>query len=162
MPIFMKYDGVDGDVKAAGHEKWIMLDSCQLGVHRNIANTSGRGQNREASAPSVSEIVVTKKQDCASTGLFKASLHGEGKKAEIHFCKTDKDKVEPYMKIELENVLISSYNVSGHGGDGNDRPMESLSLNYTKIVYTTVQMDDKNATGKPQRADWDQAALKGS
>ncbi|MBY0228020.1 MAG: type VI secretion system tube protein Hcp [Gemmataceae bacterium] len=162
MPIFMKYDGITGDVKSAGYEKWIMLESCQFGAHRNIANTSGRGQNREASAPSVSEIVVTKKQDCASSNLFRASLWGEGKKVNIHFCKTDKDKVEKYMEIEMENVLVSSFNVSGHGGDGNDRPMESLSLNYTKITFSTTQMDDKNATGKAERAMWDQAALKGS
>jgi type VI secretion system secreted protein Hcp len=162
MAIYMKYDGVDGDVTAAGHEKWIELHSCQLGVHRNVTSGAGRGVNREAAAPSVSEIVVTKDQDCASTGLFKASLWGEGKKVKIDFCKTDQNKVENYLQMELENTLISSYSVSGSGGDSHGRPMESLSLNFQKITYVTTSMDKDNKTGKPERAMWDLSEAKGS
>jgi type VI secretion system secreted protein Hcp len=158
----MKYDGIDGSATATGHEKWIELESCQLGVNRQIRNPTGRGINREASAPSVQEIVVTKVQDCASTGLFKASLWGEGKKVKIDFCKTDKDKVEPYLQVELENTMVSSYSASGAGGEHHDRPHESLTLNFTKITYNTITMDDKNATGKPDRAMWDLAQAKGS
>lgn len=161
MPIYMKIDGVDGSVTAVGHEKWIELDSCQLGVNRHITSPTGRGTNREASAPAVSEIVVTKSLDCASAELFKLSLWGEGKKTKIDFCKTDKDKFETYFSYELENTLISSYSVSGTGGDASSRPMESLALNFTKITYVTTLMDDKNAGGKPSRAMWDLAQGKG-
>jgi type VI secretion system secreted protein Hcp len=162
MPIYMKYDGIDGSVTATGHEKWIELDSCQSGAHRNVTSPSGRGTNREAAAPTVTEVVCTKTQDDASTSLFKASLWGEGKKVKIDFCKTDKDKVEPYLQLELENTLISSYSISAHGGDGHSRPTESLSLNFTKITYNTISMDSKNATAKPDRAMWDLAQHKGS
>ena len=162
MPIYMNFDGVTGAVTAAGHEKWIELESCQMGVHRNVTSATGRGTNREASVPSVSEIVVTKYQDCASTGLFRASLWGEGKKVKIDFCKTDKDKFEPYLQIELENTLVSSYSASGHGGDGHARPMESLAMNFTKITFNATTMDNKNATAKPDRASWDLAQGKGA
>ena len=162
MPIYMKYDGIDGSVTAAGHDKWIELESCQLGIHRHITSPTGRGVNREAAAPTVSEIVVTKVQDCASTALFRATLWGEGKKVKIDFCKTDKDKFEPYLQLELENALLSNYTSSGHGGDGHSRPMESLSLNFTKITQTTTHMDDKNKTGRPDRATWDLAQAKGA
>jgi type VI secretion system secreted protein Hcp len=160
MPIYMNYDGIKGDVTEGGHKEWILLESCQLGVHRSIRSAAGRGANREASAPSVNEIVVTKQQDCASTELFKASLWGEGKKVKIDFCKTDDKKIEVFMNVELENTLVSSYSSSGHGG--GDRPMESLSLNFTKITFVTTAMDEKNATAKPQRAMWDLTQLKGS
>jgi type VI secretion system secreted protein Hcp len=157
----MKIDGVDGSVTAAGHEKWIEIESAQVGTHRHVTNATGRGVNREASVPAVSEIVVTKSTDCASTGLFRLSLHGEGKKVKIDFVKTDKDKFEPYLQLELENTLVSSYSVSGHGGDNHQRPMESLSLNFTKITYVTTHMDPSNKTGKPDRAMWDLAQGKG-
>jgi type VI secretion system secreted protein Hcp len=164
MPIYMKIDGIDGSVTAAGHEKWIELDSAQVGTSRHITNATGRGTNREASAPSVSEIVVTKTLDCASTGLFRLSLWGEGKKVKIDFCKTDKDKIEPYLQIELENTMVSSYSVSGHGGSDttHTRPMESLALNFVKITYNTIAMDAANKTAKPDRASWDLAQAKGS
>jgi len=162
MPIYMKVDGVDGSVTAAGHEKWIELQSCQFGTNRHVTNATGRGVNREASAPAVSEIVCTKDLDCASTGLFRLSLWGEGKKVKIDFVKTDKDKFEAYLQFELENTLISNYSVSGHGGVGHAQPMESLSLNFTKITYATTHMDPSNKTGKPDRAMWDAATGKGS
>jgi type VI secretion system secreted protein Hcp len=158
----MKYDGIDGAVTAQGHEKWIELESAQLGIHRNITSATGRGSNREAAVPAVSEIVVTKYQDCASANLFRASLWGEGKKVKIDFCKTDKDKFEAFLQLELENTMVSSYSSSGHGGDSNARPMESLSLNFTKITFNTISMDKDNKTGKPDRASWDLAAGKGA
>src|SRR5262245_63342138 len=133
-----------------------------MGVRRNITSATGRGANREASAPSVNEITITKYQDIASTGLFRASLWGEGKKVKIDFCKTDKDKFEPYLQLELENTMVNSFSSSGHGGDGHARPMESLSLNFTKITYNTVHMDGQNKTSKPDRAMWNLAEGKGS
>jgi type VI protein secretion system component Hcp len=41
------------------------------------------------------------------------------------------------MKLVLQNTLISSYSVSGHGGDAPSGPMESLSLNFSNITYET-------------------------
>lgn len=162
MPIYMHYEGIEGDATAEGHDKWIVLESAQMGTHRNITNPTGRGANREAGAPSVSEIVVTKVQDCSSTGLFKEALWGEGKKVKIDFCKTDDKKFEVYLQLELENTMVSSYSASGTGGDSHSRPQESLSLNFTKVTYVTTTMDAKNKTAKPQRAMWDLAKGGGS
>src|SRR5262245_47398243 len=100
MPIHLKYDGIDGSVTEAGHEKGSERSSCPRGVNRHINSPSGRGVNREAAAPHVGEIVVTKHQDCSSTNLFRAALWGEGKKVKIDFCKTDKEKLEPYLQLE--------------------------------------------------------------
>ena len=162
MPIYMKYEGVDGSVTTAGHEKWIELESCQLGVNRHITNATGRGTNREGSVPAVSEIVVTKNQENATPGLFRMSLDGEGRKVKIDFCKTDKDKFEPYLQMELEHTLLSSFSISGHGGDGHSRPTESLALNFTKITLTAIVMDAANKTGKAVRTTWDAALGKAS
>ena len=45
---------------------------------------------------------------------------------------------------------------------GGDRPMESLSLNFTKITYNNIGMGAANETGQPDRAEWDLSAGKGS
>lgn len=160
MPIYMKYDGIDGSVTTKGWEKWIDLQSAQLGVHRHMTMPAGVGQNREASTPSVGEIVVTKNQDCASTALFKAALWGSGKKVKIDFVKTEGNQADKYLQVELENTMVSSYSSSGHGG--GDRPMESLSLNFLKITYVTINMDKDNKTAKPDRAMYDLATQTGS
>jgi len=162
MPIYMNYDGIKGAVTEGGHKEWIELESCQLGVHRQINTPTGRGANRQAAVPSVSEIVVTKHQDCASTGLFRASLDGEGKKVKIDFVQADAGKFETYLTIELENTMVSSFNVSGSGGDVHGRPMESLSLNFVKVTVSSTKMDVGNKGGGTVRTTWDAAVGKAS
>ena len=80
--------------------------------------------------------MVTKDQDIATIGLLTAALQGDGVKVVIHFCRTNKDKTDVYLKIELENVMISGYSTSS----GGDRPTESISFNFTKITVLGTQM----------------------
>ena len=65
MPIYMNYNSlaVKGDVTATGYVGWIELNSFQFGVGRGISSPTGGSADRELSAPSVSEITVTKDQD---------------------------------------------------------------------------------------------------
>jgi type VI secretion system secreted protein Hcp len=152
----MHFDGIEGTVarKRGGKKgKWIELQSVQLGTSRNVNSPTGQGNNREASAPSVSEIVVTKVQDAASTALFRQTVWGEGKKVVIHFVQDGLNvtEKEPYLILELENTLISSFSVSGAGGENHSAPMESMSLNFVKITYVTTSAVAK----PPSRQMWD-------
>jgi type VI secretion system secreted protein Hcp len=142
-PIFMQYDGIDGDVTATGYERWIAIDSKQWGVGRGISSPTG-GTGREASAPNISEIVVTKLQDKSSPHLFAEATVGKAKPVQIHMLGTFGNQLQPYLKITLDKVLISGYSQSS----GGDRPSESLSLNFTKITMTYTSYDDNgNQTG---------------
>ena len=134
MPIYMKVEGISGPV-AGKYKGWIELQSCQLGVHRNVTSPTGRGTNREATAPSVTEIVITKGQDIASTALFRQSLAGAGKLVVIEFVKGS--PATPYLRLTLENTLIANYSVSSSGGAG-DPPLESLALNFSKVTSETT------------------------
>ena len=150
MPIYMKVPGVVG-TGTGKHKGWIILDSCQLGVNRHISSPTG---GSEARNPAVSEIVVTKNLDMATTNLCKMSLWGEPRNVTIDFVKDTKkvtNQAAPYVSIELENTLITSYSVSGAGGGSNVRTMETLSLNFTKITYSTT----------PSSASTDPDAVKG-
>ena len=136
MGIFEKPHVLDrkfrGGVKAKGYEGWIQLQSAQLGTNRNITTSTGRGTNREASAPAIQEVVITKLQDSVSTALYRETLGGEGKLIVIAFVKEDGTS---YTTIVMQNTMISSYSVSGHGGVTDSRPTESLSLNFANITF---------------------------
>ena len=151
MPIYMTFGDIKGDVTAEGFADHIEVNSAQFGIGRGIASPTGGSADREATAPSVSEIVVTKPLDKASGRLFEEALYGEGQKAVIKFTKTDKDKLEVYLEYELENTLISGYSVSS----GGDRPTESVSLNFTKILMSSTDMKAANETGEPFKTGYD-------
>jgi type VI secretion system secreted protein Hcp len=137
----MNYDNlaIKGDVTADGYLGWIELSSFQWGVGRGISSPTMGSADRESSAPSVSEINVTKSSDVATPRLLSEALEGEGKTVVIAFTKTDKGKIEAYMTYVLANTIISGYSVSS----GGDRPMESLSLNFTKIQFRMPSTAEK-------------------
>lgn len=140
MAIFMKYGAMNGEVTAKGYEKWIELQSLQWGVGRGISSGVGGGSKRESSAPSVSEMVVTKTMDSFSPLALKEAIGGEGVQVKIELTRTEgKGGHTAYQKYILEGVMISGYSLSS----GGDRPMESLSLNFTKIDNEYIKIDDK-------------------
>lgn len=156
MPIYMKYNDIQGDVTADKYTKWIECGSFQWGVGRGIASPTGASADRESSAPSVSEITLTKAQDIASVKLLNEALQGEGVTVTIDFCKTDKGNLETYLQYTLTNTMISGYSVSS----GGDRPSESISLNFTKVEFKQTQMDATNADASPSTVGYDLATAK--
>ncbi len=127
------------------HKETIEIASWSFGSSNPTSvGSSGISSGREASAPSVSEIVVTKTQDKSSPklaeGVSKGKTTQELKKQTTHNGDT-------YYQVKLTDVMVSSWQTSS----GGDRPMESLSLNFTKIEWNYT----------PQNAD-SPALLKGS
>jgi type VI secretion system secreted protein Hcp len=144
MPIFMKFS--DASIKGTETRKpfedknFFEIDSFQFGVGRGVSTPAGNAE-RETTDPSISEIVVTKKFDDASQGLFKASLIGvDGMTAEVHFAKAaaqGDSTLVAYLTYTLSDAIISGYSVSS----GGDKPSESISINFAKI--------EVNFTGAP-------------
>ena len=153
MPIYVKYAAINGDVTAADHTQWLEVNSFQWGVGRGISSPTGASADRESSAPSVSEIVVTKATDVATVKLLDEALQGEGVDVTIDFCKTDKGNLSVYLQYVLTNTMISGYSVSS----GGDRPQESLSFNFTKIMCKDVGLGAKNEDGQPATVGYDLA-----
>ncbi|NKC34107.1 Hcp family type VI secretion system effector [Falsiroseomonas selenitidurans] len=159
MAIFIKYGALNGEATATGYEKWMEVQSLQWGVGRGISSGVGGGSKREASAPSVSEIVVTKTMDAISPLLLKEAIGGDAKEIKIDFTQTDASgKHIAYQKYILTNTLISGYSIS----TGGDRPAESISLNFTKFDSEYLKVDDKFKSTTTGHVIYDIASAKSS
>jgi len=159
MPIYMKFGSITGDVTESSHTQWIELHSMQWGIGRGVSSSTGSSADRESSAPSVSEITVTKVNDAASAGLLSEALQGDGSQGasvQIDLVRTDKGKLTIYQTLMLTNVIISGFSTSS----GGDRPTESLSLNFTKIAVTDTPMGADGSTGSPSTTTYDLAQAK--
>ena len=156
MAIYLKFGKIDGSVTTKGFEKWIELQSFQWGVGRGVNSATGSDVNREASAPSISEITVTKSFDEASNKLLMDVLAGQlDAKVEIKLTTTTKNETTEFLTYTLEKCGLSGYSVSS----GGDRPMESLSLNFTKISVTNKSIDS-GGKAQPDTVGYDLALLK--
>lgn len=142
MAIFMKFGTMKGEVSAEGYKEWVELNSFQWGVGRGISSGVGGASKREASAPSVSEITVSKTMDAFSPLALKEAIGGEGVQVKIDITRTDgKGNHVAFQKYILDGTMISGYSVSS----GGDRPSESISLNFTKFDNEYIKVDDKFA-----------------
>lgn len=147
MAIYMKMDGVDGQVTTSGFEKWIELLSTSIGIHRHTTTGAG-GKAREGAHPEIQEIHISKHFDKATPKILQDSVAGTfDKKVDIKWTTTTKNKVETYFEVELKDCGITSYQQSA-GPDGV--PMETLTLNFAKITFTPSPLDVK---GSPQKGD---------
>lgn len=158
MPIYMKFGSIEGDVTTKGYEKWIELNSFQYGVGRSVSSGAG-GKSRESSAPNISEIVVTKQFDKASAKLYQDSVAGTfDTKVEIKMNTTTKNATETFLAFELTDCGVSSYSLSS----GGENPMESLSLNFLKVMVTPTPLDKSGQIKKGDVVSYDLLEMKAS
>jgi type VI secretion system secreted protein Hcp len=134
MAIYLKFDGVEGDVTTKGFEKQIEILSFSFGAKRNIKTAARKDTNRENDEPRLSGVSLVKLWDATSSPkLFEESVAGKlNHKATITFTTTSEGAVEKYLEIELSDTAISSFQMSD---GGVDKPTESIGLNFAKIQY---------------------------
>lgn len=150
--LFIKFDGIKGESQADGHKDEIEVlswnHSFNMPTHPQRSTAGGATVEQANHA----DFTFTKFMDSASDDLLKKLWQGTHIKTAVfqaYRASGEKTKGVPYLKIEMsEGVLISSFSVAG--GEGGV-PMESVSLNYGKIVYTyTPQDQSKGAAGAAQ------------
>lgn len=157
MAIYVKIDGIEGDVTKKGHENWVDVQSMQFGVDRSISTPTGRAANRETSEPNVSEVTLMRELDKSSPLLFKEAVVGrQGKKVQIDLVATG-DPGELYMTYKLDNVLVSGYTVAANE---TGRPTETISLNFSKIEMSYTARDAGNTGKAALRCEYDLATAK--
>jgi type VI secretion system secreted protein Hcp len=125
-------DDARGERSLPGYEKKIELLSLSHGIAMQITGDMGDPE-RTAGKPIHQDMTVTKYLDAASPLLNVGCCEGKlFPKVEIILGRTDAGRVVEMMKYTLSNVIISSVS---SGGGGGSAPVETLTLNYNKIVW---------------------------
>ncbi|WP_270937159.1 Hcp family type VI secretion system effector [Falsiroseomonas oryzae] len=159
MAMYMKYGALKGDATTQGWADWITLSSFNMGAGRGIGAAKGKGANREASEPSISEITVTKEWDpTSSSKLFEEAVSGKiNNKVEIHFTTTQGAEQGAFLIINLKDCVISGYSAST-GGEG--KPTESLSLNFSHIEIVPKVVDETLGLTDGEKVSYDLTLMK--
>lgn len=160
MALYMKFEGVTGDVTEKGHKDWLLIESISLGFNRYLTSAVGAGQNREGSTPDFQDIHITRMTDKATPELMKIALQGgKGKEVTFDFTTSDQDPFV-YYQVKLSDVLIGSYQQSGSGGGAGNRPVDSISLNFRKFEAKYIQKKIDGSAGESKLAGYDLSTAK--
>ena len=140
--MFIKIGDIKGESKDKKHGKEIDVLAWSWGVSNSGNAQIGGGAG--AGKVNVQDLSFTKYIDSASCPLLLAASNGKHyKEALLTVRKAGEHPVE-YVKIKMEEVLITSLSTGGSGGE--DRLTENVSLNFAKVsVDYTPQKDDGSA-----------------
>jgi type VI secretion system secreted protein Hcp len=136
---FLKIDGIDGESTDDKHKSEIDVESWSWGSTQSGTSSGGGGGG--AGKVSMQDFLFVMRVNKASPLLMLACATGEHIKEATLTCRKAGGDQQEYMKIKMSDLLVSSYQTGGSGGDVI--PVDQISLNFSKIEYEY----------KPQKAD---------
>jgi type VI secretion system secreted protein Hcp len=153
MSIYMKADGITGNVTDSQYKDMIRVNDFHFGGVSNHAKTVvGRDESRINSRPSFGAIWISKPSDTSSINLFQAVHNGESIKfVEFYFVSSGNPNFT-YEKIKLSNVIFSHFSLE-HDSE-SQAPIEFMSLDYTDIERTYIPRDKENNIGNPRTSGY--------
>jgi type VI secretion system secreted protein Hcp len=131
LEIFLKIEGIQGDVTFRPHENEINALSFHMGV-QNSSDPFGGGQG---GSPNFAPLTVFKFIDVASPQLCLAAARGDQIRSAT-LVVSDAETHRSLYRIVLEPVLISSVNNNASETDPNGNLIESIDLIYGRITWT--------------------------
>ncbi|MBS0644706.1 MAG: type VI secretion system tube protein Hcp [Acetobacteraceae bacterium] len=152
--IYLKFGSVQGDVTQSSHANWIQVASVAWGLNRPVTNPAGSTSGRVLAAPRVSELTVTKDEDAATIPLVQQALTGSPQDLTLDFLTTAASgEGLVYYTIKLKQAVITGFTQSSAG----ERPVETLTFNFTQIALEGSQIDKAGAAGAPSSYAWNVA-----
>jgi type VI secretion system secreted protein Hcp len=157
MDMFIKIGDIKGESKDDGHKQEIDVLSWSWGVSNSGTMHAGGGGG--SGKCNVNDVSFTKYIDASSCALFSAAFSGEHiAEALLTVRKAGGKAPLEYLKIKLTNILVTSVQTGGSGGE--DRLTENVSLNFEKVNVDYISQDEKGAKKDPFKVGWDISANK--
>jgi type VI secretion system secreted protein Hcp len=132
-------DGVKGESRDDKHKDEVDVLAWSWGLSQSGTTHMGGGVG--AGKVNVQDLSLTKYVDRSSPNLILAACMGQHFKQALLTVRKAGEKPLEYIKITLNEVMVSS--VSAAGGGGEDRITENISLNFAqfKVEYTPQKPD---------------------
>jgi type VI secretion system secreted protein Hcp len=136
---YLKIDGLDGP--STSRPSHIDILSFSIGASQVATYQAGAsGYEAKAGRADLNNLSIMKVTDKTTPLLFDHCVTGNIlKKVTLVYDKPIGDKQEDYFKIELDDALITSQQLSG----SSENPTESISFAFQKIhVAYAAEKDD--------------------
>ena len=133
--MYLKFENpsIDGASAAPEHQGEVEVLSWNHGFVQPTSPTRSSAGSGTIEQANHQNFNFTKYLDGATNALLKFCWSGKQiGKATLSCFRTDGARVK-YLTIEMENVIISNYSISGGPGD---IPVENVALDYGTVKYT--------------------------
>lgn len=128
---FLKIDGVTGESKDHAHKEELQISSWSWGMTNAGSNVKGTGAGSGKVA--MQDFHFTVERSKASPTLFKFCASGKHIKNAVLTLRRAGETPQDYEKWTFTDLLISSFQTGGSGGD--ILPIDQISFNYGKVEF---------------------------
>ena len=149
---FLKLDGIDGESADSKHKNEIDLMSFS-GGHSNTGS-SALGGGGGSGVVHFQDYQFTIRHQKCSPKLMLACATGDHIKSAIITCRKQGGTQIEFLQITLSDLIVSSYSSGGSSG-GEDVPIDSFSLNFSKIQTAYKEQNKDGTAGGAINAGWD-------
>jgi len=150
--MFLKLDGIKGESHDSKHKGEIDVLAWSWGMSNGSSTHSGGGGG--AGKVSINDITLTKNVDSSSNALFLSCATGHHiKQADLVVRKHGGKTPLEYLKIKLEDIIITSVSIGGAGGD--TMVSENVSLSFAKVHFDYVPQKEDGTGGAPMPFGFD-------
>lgn len=149
--MFMKVAGIEGESKDSAHKSEIDVLSWSWGMAQSGSGHVGGGGG--TGKVSVNDLSFTKYVDKSSPDLMLSCCNGKHfADAKLTIRKAGENPLE-YLIITMQDVIVSSVQTGGSGGD--DRITENVSLNFAKVKVDYTEQSSTGGAGAKPKMGWD-------
>ena len=157
---FLNLGAIKGESQDDTHKGEIELINFRFGV-RQPGGGAAIGAGSGVGKAQFDEFAFTKRMDAASAKLMLACATGEHFPEVTLVCRKAGGTQQEYLKIKLEQVLVSAYESSAGEADYKDElPIDTFHLNFAKIHYTYTAQNKDGSKGANTMAAYDRLANK--
>jgi len=157
---FLKLGDIKGESLDDKHKGEIDLISFKFGV-RQPGGAAAVGAGAGVGKAQFHEFEFTKRMDSASAKLMLACATGQHFPEVTLTCRRAGGSQVEYMKIKLEQVLVSGYESTGGETDHKDTlPIDTFHLNFAKIHYNYTAQGSDGSPGANTMTAYDLQANK--
>ena len=121
---FLKIDGIQGESPDKTHKSEIEIESFSWGATPD-AGTASHGGGGGAGKVQMQDFHFVMNVNKASPKLMLACAQGEHIKSAILTCRKAGKEQQEYLKVTFSDLLVSSYQTSGSGGERSSRSIRS-------------------------------------
>jgi type VI secretion system secreted protein Hcp len=149
---FLRIDGVPGESLDAKHKGAIDVEAWSWG-EVNPSSAGGPGGGGGAGKVQMQDFNFSAKFSKASPALMLACASGKHFKSAVLTARKAGKAQQDFLTFSLSDVLVSAYQTGGAGGEVV--PMDSVSLNFSKIQVEYKQQNPDGSLGGSIKAGWD-------
>jgi type VI secretion system secreted protein Hcp len=163
---FIRFDDIPGEALEVNHEGWSVAES----INTSLLRTTTAGTTRSRARSQFEDVIVVKPVDSAGPYLQLAAWTGKVlDRVDIEIVRNGGDARTSMWEIELENVVVTSYNLGTTGQSEltpNDLPLvatsmaptEQVTLSFEKAKVRYIEQNDDGSAGDEHEVEFDVVA----